>query len=80
MAGFRGPAVPQVSTVLFLRVRWGATWRALEEQSLSFVSASVTVRPNCSIASSVRIDLALPSRSTLMFRTVSASFSCAISD
>ena len=32
----------------------------LEEQSLSFISASVAVRPNCSIASSVRIDLALP--------------------
>ena len=31
------------------------------------------------IASSVRIDLALPSRSTLVCRTVSASFSCAIS-
>ena len=33
----------------------------------------MTVRPNCPIASSVRIDLALPSRSTLTFRTVSAS-------
>ena len=54
-----------------------AIWRALEEQSLNFVRASVTVRPNCPIASSVRIDLALPSRSTLTFRTVSASLSCA---
>ena len=67
----------QVSTVLFLRVRSGAIWRAPEEQSLSFVRASVTVRPNCPIASVVRIDLALPSRSTLTFRTVRASLSCA---
>jgi hypothetical protein len=55
-------------------------WPTLEEQSLSFISVSVTVRPNCPIASSVRIDLAFPSRSTLIFRTVSASFSRAISN
>jgi hypothetical protein len=35
------------------------------EQSLRFTSASMTVRPNCSIASSVRIALVLPSRLTL---------------
>ena len=67
-----GFVAPQLAT---LKAE-GAKRRALEEQSLSFVSASVTVRPNCPIASSVRIDLALPSRSTLTLRTVNDSLSC----
>src|SRR5215831_3526056 len=52
----------------------------LEAQPLIFVRVSVTDRPSCPIASSVRIVLVFVRRSTLTLRAVTASFSLAISD